>query len=219
MLRRRRVVVDVEALRFGVGSHVLAGANGSGKSSLLRAVAGLLPASGDVAVDDRRSERASSRTVAYLPQEARGLEHLSVLDAVRYAQYVTGSSGPAERWVAAVEMSDRAGRVVGSLSGGERRLAYVAMLLSHDASVLLLDEPTAGLDAVHRVALRPALSDAARERVVITASHLADDLDDLGDHVVVLRGGVVVFDGTGEELRAVAPSGRWDAALTMLEGA
>ncbi len=217
--RRRRTVVDVDSLRFGLGSHVLAGANGSGKSSLLKAIAGLLHSSGEVTVGGRAAEEIPGRGVAYLPQDSHGLEHLSVLDAVRYAQHATRSPGSADEWVAAVDMTDRATRRIGSLSGGERRLAYLAMLLSQDVPVLLLDEPTAGLDASHRVALRRALRVAAQSRVVITASHVADDLDDLGDRVVVLSAGRVVFDGAGEQLVTSTPAGTWDAALMAVEGA
>ncbi len=76
--RRRRTVVDVDSLRFGLGSHVLAGANGSGESSLLKAIAGLPHSSGEVTVGGRAAEEIPGRGVAYLPQDSHGLEHLSI---------------------------------------------------------------------------------------------------------------------------------------------
>ncbi|WP_100351204.1 ATP-binding cassette domain-containing protein [Luteimicrobium subarcticum] len=217
--RRGRDVVVVDRLRFDRGSHVLAGANGSGKSTLLAGIAGLLPVDGLVTVGGQDvTSGAGRRSVAYLPQAPSGLDHLTALDAVRFAQAVVGlAAADPVAHLETVGMADRARSRVGRLSGGERRLVYLATLLTQRAPVFLLDEPTVGLDAAHRLALRDVLRRIAAEAVVVTATHVADDLDDLADRIVVLSDGRVVHDGPGADLRDAAPDGpSWDRALTAL---
>lgn len=224
--RRGRICCEVADLEFGVGSHVLAGANGSGKSSLLAALAGLLPWSGHVRLDGRAlAPRRVAERIGFLPQDPCGLDHLTVAAAVRYAHYVLAGSLTGWSEHALLEEVGIGGlgpRRVSRLSGGQRQMAYLAMALAHDPAVLLLDEPTAGLDAGHRTLFREAIGRLGQRLVVITASHGADDIYGLGDHVVVLRRGRVAFDGTAPQLTDRVGPGQHqlhalDQALIALE--
>lgn len=214
--RRRRTVIDIERLDFGGGSHVLAGANGSGKSTFLRTVAGLFPYAGEIIVGDG-SPKFDPRDVAYMPQYPSGLNHLTALDAVLYAKQVTRSQSDVGESLDAVGLLNMADRKISTLSGGESRLVYLAMTLVQDAPILLLDEPTAGLDASHRVALRRAILGAATERTVITATHAPDDLEELGHRIVILREGHVAFTGSGADFLATTAGTSWDDALMAVE--
>ena len=213
--RRGRRVVQVGHLSIGSGSCVLTGANGSGKSSLLMAVAGLVRCAGEVRVMNAVHSQGRM-AIAYLPQEPTGLDHLTVLQAVRFAQALTGAATEvdAARHVEAVGLSAQIDERISRLSGGQRRLAYLATLLAQSASVLLLDEPTVGLDASHRLAVRQVLVHAATTHVVVMATHLPDDLEALGDRMIVLRRGEVVFDGTSASFRGGQD---WDGALSAWE--
>ena len=213
--RRGRRVVQVEHLSIGSGSCVLTGANASGKSSLLMAVAGLVRGAGEVRVVNA-VDGQGRQAIGYMPQEPTGLDHLTVVQAVRFAQVLTGATVEvdAARHVEAVGLSAQIDERISRLSGGQRRLAYLATLLAQPASVLLLDEPTVGLDASHRLAVRQVLVGAASSRVVVTATHLPDDLEALGERMIVLRRGEVVFDGTSAAFRG---SQDWDGALSEWE--
>lgn len=224
--RGGRLVVQVAGLEFPVGSHVVAGANGSGKSSMLTALAGLLAWQGRVRVDGQvLGSGAASVRVGFLPQSPGGLDHLSVADAVAYAQLILGGrrdAGLVEAILDEVGIAGLGGQRISRLSGGQRHMAYLAMALAHRPAVLLLDEPTSGLDAEHRMLLRDAVGRLAEHMVVITATHLPDDIGMLGGQVVVLRRGEVAFQGDVGQLRdrgAQVPGAGspLDAALVALE--
>lgn len=223
--RGGRPVVRVSGLVFAVGSHVVAGANGSGKSSLLTALAGLLPWQGSVRVGGLPLGPGAAGRVGFLPQSPGGLDHLSVGDGLSYAQVVLGGrrdAGAAAALLEEVGLGGLGGRRIGRLSGGQRHLAYLAMALAHRPEVLLLDEPTSGLDAEHRTLLRDAVLRLAEHLVVVTATHLPDDIAVLGQRVVVLRQGEVAFQGDAGQLRQMggaeaAGGSALDAALVRLE--
>jgi ABC-2 type transport system ATP-binding protein len=148
-----------------------------------------------------------------------------VTDAVAYAQLIlSGRRDPAllETTLDDVGIARLGALRISRLSGGQRHLAYLAMALAHRPPVLLLDEPTSGLDAEHRMLLRDSVCRLAESMVVITATHLPDDMSRLGGHVVVLRRGEVAFQGDVGQLRELGgptagAGGPLDAALVALE--
>lgn len=213
-------------MEFPVGSHVVAGANGSGKSSMLAALAGLLAWQGRVQIDGQvLASGTASAQVGFLPQSPGGLDHLAVAEAVAYAQVILSGrrdAGSADVLLAEVGIAGLGAQRISRLSGGQRHMAYLAMALAHRPAVLLLDEPTSGLDAGHRTLLRDVVGRLAEHMVVITASHLPDDIGLLGDQVVVLRRGGVAFQGDVGQLRELGAhvggaGSPLDAALVALE--
>lgn len=197
------VVLEVDDLALAPGSlTVLLGPNGSGKSTLVAAIAGLHPPErGDLTVGDQPADRARRQVAAVWQDTAvnRGLP-LTVADTVAMGRWphrgLTGRLRRADRAAmdAALErldIADLAGRQLAELSGGQRRRALVAQALATEAPVLLLDEPTAGLDRTSRDRiLDAAASERARGVTVVMSTH---DLDDLAvaDHALLLAGRVV----------------------------
>ena len=219
---------EVRDLRVGRGGHTvladvtcafpepvtcLFGPNGSGKSTLLAALATLLPpTSGTVTVAgctvaDRRSALEARGRLGYLPQRPEFPTHFTVEEALAYAAWLHRI--PRRRRPAAVtgvvdalDLGEHRRARLRTLSGGTLQRVHLGLALIHAPRVLLLDEPTVGLDADRRVEFRRLLRTLSAGRVVILSTHLTEDIELLADHVVGLRTGSVVFTGTPEELVA-----------------
>jgi ABC-2 type transport system ATP-binding protein len=215
---RRRAVLSELTLDVGPGVTVLVGPNGSGKTTLLRVLATLRrPDAGrawlgghDLCTPDGASW--ARRELGYLPQGGDPLGHLTVIEAVGYAAWLKGVPGRqrARRVAEAVDQLDLgpvAGNRLSTLSGGTRQRAYIALAVVHGPRVLLLDEPTTGVDAEHRVDLRATLRALAPGRVVLLSSHLTEDIELLADRVVALAEGWLRFEGSPDELAALAGPG------------
>jgi ABC-type Mn2+/Zn2+ transport system ATPase subunit len=197
--RGGRIVVDASDLDIRPGITSLVGPNGSGKSTLLHAMAGLLaPTAGSVRVFGAEPADVRRR-IAYVLQAQQAPSHLPVT----VAEVVALGRAPARGAIRPLRPTDRAAvrdaidrvelgslarRHLGELSGGERQRAFVAQGLAQGADLLLLDEPTAGLDVASTEQIRRVLADErAGGRTVIVATHdLADAL--ASDHVVLLAG-------------------------------
>ncbi|HRD61226.1 MAG TPA: ATP-binding cassette domain-containing protein [Nocardioides sp.] len=220
--RGRTPVLSGISLRFGPGLHGLLGVNGAGKTTALLTMAGVLPPdSGEVRVGGhdpyaRTSRVAALQQIALIPQELEVPRHLRLREYLSYVAALR-SVPRAERAAAvtraaqAVSLEERLDQKLSTLSGGMIRRALIAQALLADASVLLFDESTSGLDPTQRSDVRRVIQRLAETRCCLLASHIIEDIQYLAQRVVVLHCGQVVFDGTPEELEAGAedePSGR-----------
>jgi ABC-2 type transport system ATP-binding protein len=209
----------VDLLEQGGVTTVL-GANGAGKSTLLRCLATVLrPSGGTIRIDgldvEHESERIEARRrLGYAPQDA-GFDHrVRVHDALDFVAVLKGITDNRARRRAvfaalrAVGLDDRARGRIGDLSGGMRRRLVTAQALLGSPSLLVLDEPGAGLDPDERIRLRELLAELRSAATVIMSTHLVDDAAD-ADTVVVLGDGAVRFVGTPEQLAARAAGRAW----------
>ncbi|MGZ9933385.1 ABC transporter ATP-binding protein [Streptomyces sp. NC-S4] len=215
---RGRVALDIPALSFRPGVTALTGSNGSGKTTLLKTCALLLrPAAGSVSLGDSGADRRTSlrryrEAIGYLPQTPDFPGHFTVREAVTYAAWLRGvpRSRRAEairRVVEELHLTAVADTRLRSLSGGNRQRAHIAQAVVHEPGILLLDEPTTGIDVEHRIELRTFLARLGSTHCVVLSTHHTEDIELLADRVVSLREGRVVFDGTPVELMARAGSG------------
>lgn len=198
-------VVDLNHLEIGTGSTVIVGPNGAGKSTLLECAAGLIRFDGKVSVDGvDANARKGRRKIAYLPQSPSGLERLRCEDAVAAYQALTGGTRSPHDVLLSVDMQALGPKTVGRLSGGQRRLFYLGLVLSQDVDVVLLDEPTAGLDADHLDIARRSIGRFGAEGVAVTATHLVGDVLALGQRVITLDHGRLAYDEDSAAFRARA---------------
>lgn len=201
-------VLDGIDLTLDSGVIGLVGVNGAGKSTLLQILAGSLrPSTGTVHLGSAdlygRGRRTALRRVAMMPQDFRFPGDVRVRDALRYCGWLRGLDTAAavtrtDVVLEAVGLADRAGDRLGSLSGGMVRRIALAQALIAEPEVLLLDEPTTGLDPEQRVAVRALISETAPARTVVMSSHVMEDLEQLADRIVVLDAGVVLRDSSME---------------------
>ncbi len=207
--KRDRDIFSRFSLVLGAGRTVLLGPNGAGKSTMLALLANALePKSGSVVLDKDLSPQASRvqrtqfrRTVAWLPQQIHPFPSLTVREQVAYMGWLKGvpRSESWSRSIAAlekVELIERANDSARSLSGGQMRRMGLAGALVHQARVILLDEPTAGLDPSQRNRFRELLTSIPDEVCVVVSTHQTEDVHDSYHRAVLLADGGIQFDGT-----------------------
>ncbi|GAB2973628.1 ABC transporter ATP-binding protein [Amycolatopsis acidiphila] len=210
----------------------IVGPNGAGKSTLLKTMAGLLPGAGEVLLDGRPvhtlSRRDKARKVGYSPQDPILPGGLTVTDYALLGR--TPHLGPLAREGAAdlsvvegvltrLDLTGLAGRRLGTLSGGERQRAVLARVLTQQAGLLLLDEPTTGLDIGHAQAMLELIDRLRREdgTTVVSTLHDLTFAAQYADHVLLLSAGEVVAAGTpAEVLTAEALARYYGAAADIL---
>ncbi|GAA3686751.1 ABC transporter ATP-binding protein [Nocardioides ginsengisoli] len=189
---------------------LLLGPNGAGKSTLLKLLCGYLrPQAGTVALGGRSRRRDLVRSVAWMPQEVQACWGLTTLEQLEYAGWLAGLSRADARVRAAdlidrVDLGDKRGVRSARLSGGQLRRLGLAQALVRVASVLLLDEPTAGLDPAQTENVRSILAGLELDGGIVVSTHQVADLDGQVDRVAVLAEGRLRFDGTPAELGATA---------------
>jgi ABC-2 type transport system ATP-binding protein len=217
---RRRVLHDVE-LRVGAGVTGLLGPNGAGKTTLLRIVATVLaPDAGTVSVAGATTATADGRQairrgLGYLPQEVGFHKHFTAFELLDYLAILKELTERRERHdevrrvLDVVGLGGEAHRRIRALSGGMRRRLGVAQALLGDPAVVVLDEPTVGLDPEQRLRFRELISGLAEGRTVLLSTHQTDDVEALCQRVVVLADGEIPFDGTPDALTAVAEGRVW----------
>jgi ABC-2 type transport system ATP-binding protein len=222
--RRRAPVLDSFDWTVPSGRTVLLGPNGAGKSTLLAVGADALrPQRGTVSTVDGAGLR---RLVGWMPQAIQPIGGLSCREQVAYAGWLKGL-GRRTAWQRSADALDRVGladlaeRRPATLSGGQLRRLGLAQVLVHEPAVLLLDEPTAGLDPAQRARFRQVSDDLGVPMLVST--HQVDDLSAQFDTVVVFLAGRVAFQGSVPEFLALAPHGvaeerRAEAAYFAMTG-
>ena len=199
----------------------LLGPNGAGKTTLLRLVAtALLPTSGQLSVLGRDPAEPAERVeirrrLGYLPQELGFPRGFSAFGFVDYIAILKEWTRPADRHAEVrrvldlVDLTNVATKRVRALSGGQRRRLALAQALLGAPAVLVLDEPTTGLDPEQRATLRAVLAELARTSVVLLSTHQTEDVAALCERVVVLEGGSVRYDGAVSDLVAQAAGRVW----------
>ncbi|WP_406286480.1 ATP-binding cassette domain-containing protein [Streptomyces sp. NBC_00209] len=197
-----------------VGLTVLLGPNGAGKSTLLKLAAGTIrPALGTVALDGVPSTaRPYRHNVGWLPQHVQPMPQLTAREYVAYAGWLKGMAASTAHEKAAialkrVNLTQQAAMKTHRLSGGQLRRLGVAATLVHDAQVLLLDEPTAGLDPQQRRAFRDVLASLSGQARILMSTHDIQDLAEEANHVTVLHAGRILHNGTAKEFLAYTPPG------------
>ena len=197
--------LDVDRLDLTDGVTALVGVNGAGKSTLMRHLAGALrPGAGrvDVAGTDLygAGRAAGLRQVGYMPQEYSLPRDLRVRTSVTYAAWMRGlarrdSQRLADAALEAVGLSARAGHRVHSLSGGMLRRLSLAQAVVGGPGLLLLDEPTTGLDPEQRAVMRDLVARQPGDRVTLVSSHVMEDVHALARDILVLEDGAVIWHG------------------------
>lgn len=200
----------------------LLGPNGAGKSTLMRVLSTLArPTSGQVlwrGQDIAREPDALRCELGYLPQDFGVYEALSAREFLAFLAAVKGvaarrSAARIEECLEMVGLGEAADRRLGGYSGGMRQRVGIAQALLNDPRLLIVDEPTVGLDPEERVRFRHLLAELAGERLVILSTHIVSDIEASAGMLAVMAGGRLRFHGTPEALMADAEGHVWQLTL------
>ena len=206
-------------LAVGPGVLGLLGPNGAGKSTLMRILATITkPSSGTVrwnGEDVTRSPEALRATLGYLPQDFGVYPNLTPLEFLDYVAAVKGLDARAARrrideLLDLVNLTDARKRPLGGFSGGMRQRVGIAQALLNDPRLLVVDEPTAGLDPEERVRFRNLLSELSGERIVLLSTHIVSDVEAAATEIAILSHGRLVAHGAPEELLAGLEGRVWE---------
>jgi ABC-2 type transport system ATP-binding protein len=204
----------------------LLGPNGAGKSTLMRILATITrPSSGRVLwneADIARNPDSLRRVLGYLPQDFGVYPNLSAIEFLDYLAAVKGIPATAARQriselLALVNLADVAKRPLGGYSGGMRQRVGIAQALLNDPQLLIVDEPTAGLDPEERVRFRNLLSELSGERIVILSTHIVSDVEAVATDIAILAQGQLLAHGAPEALLSRVTGKIWEVVVPSAE--
>ncbi len=205
---KNKIAVDRISLRLEKGVYGLLGANGAGKTTLMRMLCGILtPTSGTITYDGIDVSTEEYRAgLGYLPQDFGYYPDFTGRDFLLYMAALKGigksaAKEKAEELLELVSLSDVAKKKIKTYSGGMKQRLGIAQALLNTPQILILDEPTAGLDPKERVRFRSLIADFGKDNIVILSTHIVSDLDRIADRILMMNGGKLVFNGTREEIR------------------
>jgi ABC-type multidrug transport system ATPase subunit len=208
----RRLAVNGLDLSLSVGVHGVLGPNGAGKTTLIRALATVLrPAKGSVEIMGMRPAgrdlRPVRREIGYLPQQFGFYPRFTVREFVEYMAWLKEMPkaeipGAVQRAIDRTDLAGRADDKMKTLSGGMLRRAGIAQAIVNDPRILLLDEPTVGLDPGQRMQFRALLRSLQTDTCVVVSTHLVEDVATACSDVVLIDEGRLVFQGSPAELAA-----------------
>jgi ABC-2 type transport system ATP-binding protein len=216
-------------LKIDAGMFGLLGPNGAGKTTFMRILAGIVnPSGGCVCIDGRdlsseSGKQAVKSVLGYLPQELGMYPELTAAQFVDYMAILKGLDDPQKRHqrvdkvLELVGLHEAAGRKIKSFSGGMKRRVGIAQALVNDPKLLIVDEPTAGLDPEERIRFRNLLVNLAADRTVLLSTHIVEDIGQTCRDVAVLARGQVLFRGSPHDLMQAADGHVWSLTASGLE--
>ena len=204
------------------GVYGLLGVNGAGKTTLMRMLCTLLtPTSGTITWDGQDIFSLGSayrNLLGYLPQDFGYYPDFSVQDYLLYIASIKGLR-PATARQRMQSLLDQVGltqvrrQKMKKLSGGMKRRAGIAQAMLNDPKILILDEPTAGLDPKERIRFRNLISELAENRLVLLSTHIVSDVEYIADQILLMKDGSLVHHGTSQQLLAAAPTQVWTCTV------
>ncbi len=217
------------SLEIGTGMFGLLGPNGAGKTTLMRILAGILTPTGGTAtvlghnLTTPVGKQAVKESLGYLPQELGLYPDLTAAEFLDYIAILKGINDGKTRkrqiteLLDLVRLTDKANVRIKTYSGGMKRRVGIAQALLGTPQLIIVDEPTAGLDPEERIRFRNLLVDTAARCTVILSTHIVEDIGQSCNDLAVIREGLVLYRGSPRELIAQARGNVWN--ITMTDGA
>ena len=221
-----KIAVDCVSAALKPGVYGLLGANGAGKTTLMRMLCAILEStSGEVLLNGTEvtSMGADYRNVlGYLPQDFGYYPGYTAMEFLMYVSALKGiprtiARKRAKDLLEEVGLSDAADKKIKTFSGGMKQRVGIAQALLNNPDILILDEPTAGLDPKERVRFRNLLSDYAGDKIVILSTHIVSDIEAIADEVLLMKKGKFVLQGSVPELIKKADGKVWELTVPQEE--
>jgi len=222
----RRKAVDRVSFELATGEVLgFLGPNGAGKSTVMRMIAGRLePDAGRIRIgahDIVQSRRAGQRLIGYLPEGAPAYRTMTPREFVTFCLSARGHSGTAlrkarELALERARLGDAANQQIGTLSKGYKRRAALAAAIAHDPPLLVLDEPTDGLDPNQKHDVRALVREMAADKAIIVSTHILEEVPAVCSRVIVIDKGRTLIDEDPHEFASRSRTGRLDDAFRSL---
>ncbi len=221
-----KLVLDHITFSFTSGIYGLLGPNGAGKSTMMNLITdNISPTSGRILIDDRSIkdiDKDYRKLLGYMPQQQNFYPELTLL---RFMYFIASLKGlnkneakrDIEYYLKMVNLYDVREKRLGTFSGGMRQRALIAQALIGNPKILILDEPTAGLDPKERIRIRNLISEVSRDKIVIIATHVVADVEFIAKEIIMLNSGVILKSGKPADLLAEINGKVWNIYISDRE--
>ena len=202
----------------------LIGPNGAGKTTLMKIIATLIkPTSGDVELDGVSivdSPKLIQSQLGYMPQQIPYVSQLSALEYLRYIAALKGlpkkeSDQQIQQLLLRLHLRENQLQNLSTFSGGMRQRIGLAATLLGDPHIIIVDEPSVGLDPIERISIRNLLSELAHDHIVILSTHIVSDIEAVASQLLLLRQGQLVFQGRPDEMMREAKGKVWEYIVPL----
>ena len=221
-----KLALDHITFSFTSGIYGLLGPNGAGKSTMMNLITdNISPTSGRILIDDRNIkdiDKEYRKLLGYMPQQQNFYPELTLL---RFMYFIASLKGlnkheakrDIEYYLKMVNLYDVREKRLGTFSGGMRQRALIAQALIGNPKILILDEPTAGLDPKERIRIRNLISEVSRDKIVIIATHVVADVEFIANEIIMLNSGVILKSGKPADLLAEINGKVWNIYISDRE--
>lgn len=204
---QNKIAVDRINLKLNCGIYGLLGENGAGKTTFIRMLCGILkPTNGTVTFDGMDVSSEEYRAIlGYLPQEFGYYPDFMGMDFLLYMSSLKGltkttAKRKAIKLFELVNLSDCAKKKIKTYSGGMKQRLGIAQALLNDPKVIILDEPTAGLDPKERVRFRNLIKELGKDSIILLSTHIVSDIENIADDVIMMKDGQIIFEGATSDI-------------------
>lgn len=214
------------SLKINNGILGLLGPNGAGKTTLLKILSTIIrPTSGKVlwnGIDIDSNPKAIQKELGYLPQDFGVYPSLSAYEFLRYIAVLKGININKNKQIIndlleIVNLKNHSKQLLGTFSGGMKQRIGIAQALINNPKILIIDEPTVGLDPEERIVFKNMLSDIAKEKIIIFSTHIVSDVEYIADNIVVLRSGQIIANNTVKSLINSVGNIVWEADVSKID--
>ena len=204
------------------GVYGLLGTNGAGKTTLINCFMGIIPSDcGEVFIDGKNIRSVGTdflQNIGYLPQYPKFYKDFTLVEFLRYMCVLKDipkeeGENRIDELLKAVNLTDSSDKKVGALSGGMRQRLGIAQAMLSDPGILILDEPTAGLDPRERIRFRNLLSKFSEDRIILIATHIVSDIEFIANQILLLHQGKLIHSGNPGELCQELKGKAWSVTL------